>query len=69
MFIRSDNQIQVRDGEFRGVWSGNTVTLRLPTRDLSVRVNDFTSKDAVDVVVVVVGGYMVAETLQNLEVG
>ena len=67
MIIRSDSQVHVREGDYRGVWSGNTVTLRLPTRDLPVRVNDFTPRDAVDVIVVVVGGYMVAETLQKVE--
>jgi len=69
MIIRANRQIQVRDGEFRGVWSGNKVILRLPTMDFPVKVDDFTSKDGVDVVAVVVGGWMVAETLQKMEAG
>jgi hypothetical protein len=68
MIIRNDRKLRIPEGEYRGVWSGNKIILLLPNREVPVRVDDSTSRE-LDVIAVVVGGYMIAETLQNVEVG
>jgi len=66
MITRGLYQTRLRDEEYRGVWSGNIVTL---SNGNNFYVDSFAPKDELDVIVVVVGGYLIAETLQNVEVG
>lgn len=63
MISRSANIVQVRDGEYRGLWSEQIVTIEPRGRVVTLLMDDMAPQPLTPVIVVIIGGYAVAETI------